>query len=575
MGIFRKVHHCATLDSRLRCNPLKASIIIPPFGSIFMVSMLYCLTMLHELAFRLAPRAMPSRLSVRPPDFHRRMLGWSHSTIHSQRRSPVRNWASSATEPTIDRLLACTWLTTTPEQLTPDDVLSNCPLTASNLSSNYTPILLFTPAFAQWADTRSAFFQRWMNQFFKKTSNNVSPVHTVVAIIDRLPYNHARGSSDAPTESEGVSILLTRSEDILGKAVAPRQPRSVGAREPTLLFSFQDGVKNIGGTHGLIHEIGLRLANTVFLNGKENTLVGARWSPDPSTAGLRLDESIDLSACSVAINTVNIANSLDIPLHPVGERRKVISSMGNILRQISKHTDGRLDEPMPASAELEKELPRYIAEHGIADQRVTVWALTETSAESPYNKSTHSRSSLAKAIEMGAKLHRVMSGGGGWGKKQGLLSLDPEMSFGQDDNGSLQPLHRLMLPNAADSVDEAEIPLEEPVSIQDLSTLSQVVEPGDFVQFLVSVEEQQPHTNRGFISSEETVLCDFGVLSNADTLLSQTTQQKDITIVSQYFGALSEKAVTYLQPSTQPHSRVSETITKIDVPGSRVLLKVV
>ncbi|KAL4870985.1 hypothetical protein BDV12DRAFT_165051 [Aspergillus spectabilis] len=530
-----------------------------------------------SVAIGLAPRSMPARLALRP-GFHRRMLGWVQGTIHSQTRPHVRTWASSTTtEPVVDQPLACTWLTTTPEQLTPDDILSSFPISAPNPPLEYIPILLFTPAFAHWADTKSAFLEQWLNQFYHKASDRLSPIHAVAAIIDRLPYNHARGLSGEATESEGVSILLARAENILGKAVAPRQVRSVETEEPTLLFSFQKDAKDPQTTHQPVHEIGLRLANTIFLNGKENTLVGARWSHDLSLGRLRLEDSVDLSTCSVTVSPVSIGRSLELPLHPVGERRKVISSMGNILRQISKHADGTSNEPMPASSELEKELPRYIAEQGITDQRVSVWALIETSVESPYLKSSDSQSSLAKSIEMGAKLHRVMSGGGGWGKKQGLLSLDPEMSFGQPVNGSMQSLYKVLSTNTEGITDEVDSPLKQPTGIQDLSTLSQAAEPGDYVQFFVSVEEHQPHSDSRTWSPSgspgRSLSCDFGVVSNADTLLSQTTRQKDLTTVPNFFGALSEKAITYLQPLAEPHSNVFESRTKIDVPGSRVALK--
>jgi hypothetical protein len=462
---------------------------------------------------------------------------------------------------------------------TPDDILSDFPNAAPDSELEYIPILLFTPAFAHWAGTQSAFVEQCLGRFYREALGR-SPqtaIHAITAIIDHLPRTAQTGGSTlgSETEGEGVSILFARRENIQGKAVTRRQIRSTETEEPTLLFSFPKEVEGSNAIHQPVHEIGLRLANTIFLNGKENTLLGTRWAYDSSSMRLKPKKSADLSTCSVTMTPTRIRNSLKLPLHPVGQRRKVITSMGNILRQIAKHADGKSDDPMPASSELEKELPRYIAENNIADQRVSVWALIETSAESPYTKSKHSQGSLARAIQMGAKLHRVMSGGGGWGKKQGLLSLDPEMSFGQPSSEGMKPLSEVLSPENGSSANAVTSPPEAPMSIQDLSTLSQAAESGDYVQFFVSVEENKSREESNSISepSGAGLTCSFGVLSDADWFPSHAAKHKDLTTMPNYFGALSEKAITYLHPVDEsgPGS-IFESRTKIDVPGSRVTL---
>ncbi|KAL4921877.1 hypothetical protein BDW62DRAFT_98063 [Aspergillus aurantiobrunneus] len=535
-----------------------------------------------SVALGFAPRSMSARLAVKP-DLHRQMLGWGQNTIRLQTRSPVRRWHGSKTnDSVVDRYLACTWLTTTPEQLTPEDILSSFPIAVPDSALEYIPVILFTPAFAHWADARSTFVEQCLNRVYHKALDRPSqvPIHAVIAVIDRLP-NHPRDENTLgnAVECEGLSILLAKGENIKGKAATPRQIRSVETEEPTLLFSFRKDAVDGQTIRQPAHEIGLRLANTIFLNGKENTLFGTRWAYNHSSKRFKLEEAADLSTCSVTVNPGNTRNSLELPLHPVGERRKVISSMGNILRQVSKHSDGKPNEPMPASFELEKELPRYIAENDIADQRVSVWALIETSAESPYAKSRHSQGSLAKSIQLGAKLHRVMSGGGGWGKKQGLLSLDPEMSFGQPGDKSMIPLHQILSLNDESSTHEVASPLEQPMSLQDLSTLSQAAEPGDYVQFFASIEGHDPHSGRNNNTADswrEYLSCSFGVVSDADGCLSQTEKPKALAISPNYFGALSEKSITYMQPlpkSGPNETRESrESRTKIDVPGSRVTL---
>src|SRR5699024_3303078 len=126
-------------------------------------------------------------------------------------------------------------------------------------------------------------------------------------------------------------------------------------------------------------EVGLRLANTIFINGNENTLFGMRWTYNTTSSRLALDQYINLFNCIITSSAHSVHNALRFPLYPVSRRRKVISGMGNILRQVAKSADdSQSNVPMPASSELERELPRYIDEHDTVDQRVSVWALVET-----------------------------------------------------------------------------------------------------------------------------------------------------------------------------------------------------
>ncbi|KAI9374297.1 hypothetical protein BJX61DRAFT_318711 [Aspergillus egyptiacus] len=512
-----------------------------------------------SVAIGLVPRFMPARLAAKSGS------------------SPSRWFTSESNAAAFSRLLASTWLTTTPEQIAADDIVSSLPVPGPDSGLEYTPIFLVTPAFANWVDTENTFLRQCMNRFYKDLNRPPhKPIHAVVAIVDCLPNSCSRdGDADGDTEAEGISLLLSKEMNVRGKSVATPQVRSVEKEDSALLISFKKGMLHGETAYSSVHEIGLRLANTIFLNGKENTLFGTRWVYESSTKSFDLEKTADLSACSITVTPTAIQDSLKLPIYPVGERRKVISSMGNILRQIAKDADGKSDEPMPASSELEKELPRYIAEHNISDRRVSVWALIETTPESPYTRSNHSQGSLAKSIQMGAKLHRVMSGGGGWGKKQGLLSLDPETTFRQARSESLSTLHNVFESSGKRSIPDLLSPYEPEMSMGGLSSLSQVAEPGNYVQFFASVEEGQPQVNRdeGTGDSDGRLSFDFGVMSDAVPALHQGTQHKDLTVVPNRFGALSEKAVTYLQPVSVPRSNdPSDSCTKIDIPGSRVSL---
>lgn len=389
------------------------------------------------------------------------------------------------------------------------------------------------------------------------------------------------GHGQGPSESEGISLLFVRADYIQGKAAAPRRLKASGTEEPALVFSVDTCSSNAPGdeTRRPVHEVGLRLASTIFVNGNEHTLFGMRWTYDPALDRVALDQSIDLSSCVITSTTDAVHNAFELPLHPVGQRRKVISGMGNILRQLAKSADdAKSDTPMPASSELEKELPRYIDEHDIVDQRVSVWALVETPEMDISNEASSVQDRLSQSLRAGGKLHHVMSGGGGWGKKQGLLSLDPEISFSETVNREdLLALDQLFDPNVNADFTQGLPPfLSKGITGDDLSTLSQTARPSDYVQFFVSVESSHAQDTRpNFVRPQEgSISYHFGAVAGTPEVQTIDGQQQDLVVVPNYFGALSEKGITYLQPVTnaQANGQMLESGTKLDMPGSRVEL---
>ncbi|GFF43651.1 hypothetical protein IFM46972_07279 [Aspergillus udagawae] len=493
----------------------------------------------------------------------------------------ARRWFQTTSTAAHDHLpFAYTWLTKTPEQITPDDVLSSLPPSSSSLAeTGNVSVLLATPSFAQWINPDGQFLERWMNRLYQipTTSASPSPIHAILAVVDRIPDARLPTTSDGViSDSEGLTVTTAQAKDINAKAAAPRRARTMGTEEAALVFSIETSIPGIPDqTRRPVHEVGLRLANTIFVNGNDNTLLGTRWVYDSSARKYVLDQSLSLSSCAITILARSLQSSCGLPLYPVGQRRKVISSMGNILRQVAKHVDGKSNEPMPASSELEKELPRYIAEHNIADQRVSVWALVEKPGTDVVLSATSTQDRLVQSIQAGGKLHRVMSGGGGWGKKQGLLSLDPEISFLQGrEYGELSVLDHLFPGNGRAPVQEPP-PFEQPtMAMDDLSSLSQVASPGDYVQFFVSVEPGQTHSGLQTLSElpQGSVSYQFGMVSDADMPATEATEHMDLIALPRYFGALSEKAITYFQPKIEASSKggVLGTSTKCDIPGSRI-----
>lgn len=553
------------------------------------------------------PIPMPARLALQPKPLR---LSLRRASWHF-RRNPIlgQRWSSSQRQASEGQLFAYTWLTKSPDEIVsardsnlwrfhttnhslrkiPDDILASLPpISASLAQPDNVPVLLVTPNFAPWIDPASSFLEQCVNQLFHHAPDlhTLSPIHAVAAVVDKLPDARVQsggalvsGYGQGASDSEGISLLFTKAENIQGKAAAPRRIRSSGTEEPALIFSVEASSNTQGATIGRpIHEVGLRLANTIFVNGNENTLFGMRWTCDADANRLALDEYVDLSSCIIKSAATNVHNAFQLPLRPVSQRRKVISGMGNILRQVAKFADDdQSDDPMPASSEIERELPRYIEEYDIVDQLLSVWALVETPEIHVPAEFKTLQDRMSYSLRKGGKLHHVMSGGGGWGKKQGLLSLDPETSFAESvHREELLELARLFEPSA-DFTPGLPPYLTKEITGEDLSELSQNARPGDYVQFFVSVEPGQvKDASSDYARPQEgSISYHFGVAARSGVPEVQTIdgQGKDLVALPNYFGALSERAITYLQPvNTSMDEGIPESGTKLDLPGSRVKL---
>lgn len=412
-----------------------------------------------------------------------------------------------------------------------------------------------------------------------------STLYAIAAVVDKLPDTRIQpadvteSNSLDTLESEGLSVLFVRPENVRAKPAPPRRIRAPEAEEPALVFSVQAGTPHtsVDMARMPIHEVGLRLANTVFVNGNENTMFGMSWIRDPASGNLALDHSINLSTCVIGSSAKAVHNSFDLPLHPVSQRRRVVSSMGNILRQITSSTDDSSSDAMPASTELEKELPRYISEHNIADPLIAVWALIEKSDIKP-SMGEGVQDHIANSLRTGGKLYRVMSGGGGWGKKQGLLSLDPDLSLAEAATKENLTVFNNLFGRNADPIQDLP-PAFDKLLIDDLSLLSQTASEGDYVQFFASVEPNysQSASAKSGGPQQTGLLYRFGMVFDAEDYEREPpagTPQKDLAVLPNYFGALSTKTITYSQPIINADSKGEEveSCTKLDVPGSRVEL---
>jgi hypothetical protein len=176
---------------------------------------------------------------------------------------------------------------------------------------------------------------------------------------------------------------------------------------------------------------------------------------------------------------------------------------------------------------------------------------------------------VSKAITEGARLHRVLSGGGGWGKKAGLLSLDPV------------PANQ-----AAESSKDDEFlgMVNDPEDFE--STLTPVVRDGDSIQFFISPKsdlEKMAKESSSFRGVAK--LAGFGsrpwgwelgtVPSTIDSVPGESWQHRPSKskMIETFhgFGALTEGPMTLTQHSQVEKSKTSiVNTTTIDVPFTRL-----
>lgn len=364
----------------------------------------------------------------------------------------------------------------------------------------------------------------------------------------------------------------------------------------------------------------LPLANTLFQTGELSTLVRSSWSKESNASGFQRRARKSLKAAVIRLSSEDPKKpdapqtyspqdvpALSIPLVPLTFPRRVDEHMGNIIRGVI----GPDGEKMTASTELEQVVPQYFRARNEPAQATSAWALViprkrsrmavnstsrlvlsaaNTGGESPEEGPEKPEAevsqeaweqfwqrdpplwnnSIQKALAFGARLHKVLSGGGGWGKKAGLLSLDP-VPFGapqpsKHSNG-----------NVADASG----------NVHDFSTaLNPVVQDGDWIQFFTSPAAPQVEAASTFEhlkslenrSAEHVWTWQFGVVpSTVDSIPGgswqhTTAAKEEMAVLRGSFGALTEGSLTLMHGVSlhdEPKVTRNEMTTAIDVPFSR------
>lgn len=443
----------------------------------------------------------------------------------------------------------------------PEDILSHIePLSKRHALRYRFAVFFVTPSFARWLLDDSVFLQKALTNIYPQLLGpNTRPrIHALCAVVDRLPgprpiadadnmmqegFERLRNPPVQEIGHEGVAYATLPFDDSILTASAKDQVKAA--------ISFVSAKGEEGEGADLSDAIRLPLANTVFQTGSPTTMTYSFWAKGKGAKELTLKEKRDVShhGIRMQMSPGNHNSMLSVPLIPLSRPRLVEASMGNILRRIT----GPDGESITASQELEKFVPRFFSARGEPSQATTVWALvmdrevlaatqewTDTlleHAQPTEDTPTEDRlwenlwksdppvwnPLITHALASGARLHRVLSGGGGWGKKAGLLSLDPVPVPSSDSSEFDQ--------------------LDGPGDLSD--ALQQVAREGDSIQFFIS-PSATPDASLPSVPNDTPVWgLELGTIpSTTDALPIAATQSSPgtntITVYKNMFGALAE-----------------------------------
>ncbi|KAA8907571.1 hypothetical protein FN846DRAFT_1021255 [Sphaerosporella brunnea] len=213
-----------------------------------------------------------------------------------------------------------------------------------------------------------------------------------------------------------------------------------------------------------------------------------------------------------------------LPLKPLTKPRKIAEGLGNILKTVHRPEGADDAHVEGASLELESAVDKYLEglpKGANTPERVDVFARLTSQEPSPDVKEL--------LLYPGARLHRVLSGGGGWGKKAGLLSLDPQ---GERDVARFEQEFGARF----DGTDE---------------THDGIVQVGQWVQFFIA-ENGEP-AEHGL---------QFGAVGKIEDVRAVENDGVERTIDG-CFGAASELGVDV---------GIAGKIRRMDVPGGTVIV---
>ncbi|RMD44647.1 hypothetical protein DV735_g469, partial [Chaetothyriales sp. CBS 134920] len=454
-------------------------------------------------------------------------------------RSPegVKSWAGTIT-------------VADPRLVTAKDLLAE----VADLEVDFTvtnAVLLFTPQLARFhtEDFVKRMLTRLCRGYLQRPSEKVI-IGAVTGVVDKVPGSAYNALPGSPV-SEGVSVILSNS------FMSQMRHEADGKDEQPAVLRFSSMAGHLRYPSGNdqpppfgTHELHLAMANTLFINGRHSTLAESKWKRNRKASAKQLKPHqgfryVKDHMLHAGVPSGAIFGSIT-PLKALTEPRLIRTALGNIIREIE--VDGKV---VPAAQELEKSVPEFTKSHeNVAiDGKVLVFALVRDPEARPVLNVRAPTTTSAKIkgwLDGGARLLRVTGGGGGWGQKKGLLSLEPSTGYGLYDNTKMNEDAGQEIAGQDDAGQDAE-DMTQARKVPDL------VKEGGLVQFFIcvgkpieasSASNAQGESDRrtghtiiaGMIPQTESVPAD-GETSDGKSPASNTNLIKDV------FGGLSEQGL--------------------------------
>jgi hypothetical protein len=259
-------------------------------------------------------------------------------------------------------------------------------------------VILVTPSFAKWLEDDVLFIPRilqlithpwndpWALHVGKK-SRGAKPVQgptgppfeidVVCACVDGLAPNPGGiRLGQGRYLREGISLLHGRTGQIISGVweEEPTTTEDSPSMQSSLTFSKSPipDLREAKETRQTPSNVTLPLANTLFTNGRHSTLLVSRWQamPDGQFKKIRSKEKRN-QVINVFHSHLEGVPSTYVPAVPLTPIRRIVSGLGNIIRQLHFAEDG----PGPASRELEPTINEYMKAMKLPISNIGVWAL--------------------------------------------------------------------------------------------------------------------------------------------------------------------------------------------------------
>ncbi|TPX15407.1 uncharacterized protein E0L32_004387 [Thyridium curvatum] len=420
-------------------------------------------------------------------------------------------------------------------------------------------VILASRQYATWLED-PGFMGPLLQQFFGQSQGETTSqeVSVLGAVVDGLcPLQ------PSVMPRTGFSILHGNQDEILPDLWVGKREYKFRAAEvqASIAVSFRP---LLGDFHPL--NVTIPLAQTIFQNGRPSTLLATRWKAGLS-GSYELQSLIEKDSQVIvpSLASIQAHASVSVPLYPISTPRQIVSGLGNIVRQVD--IEGKAS---PASQELEATIPKLLDRRArlnpdLEPTPLAVWALiipadltesyiaaqTDTASDAESDMAEDFARSFSNLFASGCHLHRVLSGGGGWGAKQGLLSLDPQTRYMTAGNEDIESFIS---------------------SFRGESTSDSIVTPGNYIQFFV-----QPMPNKteelAPVAKQAGSMPSIAFGTHAGPLDDLVAGAKpSITVVDDHFGAVTSHGI-YIEPKPDLEHQVQVregTHTKIDAPNSYI-----